>query len=452
MDRDPIEILRAANPVTHDTPIDVDALIARVYARTQHSRRRAHVVASFKVRIAASLTLAAAAGAAVILTLSSLTPSLIPLSLAKSGSSPAHGATPSMMFCQLCNISPYTFVGSGLSTDSASAPVYTLTAPNPTDASGVLVDYLALANVTTTTPYEGVVEITAGTTTIDVAGNNLGSLYITDTNGLALPELSSDEPVALEAAVQNLIAATDPGYQLTDPQVSVTQPDPANSVSGDEFVSYSVSIDGHVITDLEVSADFNTQGALLSLTAPLFSVASDANYPLVSPQAGVSTINTEAAEFRSEQVSQNATTPPTSPVTVPAGTSAGSPGADTTTVSPPLTTPVEPSTVPDVTTTTQPSVVTLTSDTLSWYLSALSNGQVAAIPVYAYSGTYPDGTSADLAWRVPALDPASVAIPSDWTPFWFWAWGHVVPMMLQNTVPSPATASTPTSPPTLTKP
>jgi hypothetical protein len=110
-----------------------------------------------------------------------------------------------------------------------------------------------------------------------------------------------------------------------------------------------------------------------------------------------------------------------------------------------------PSSIPDVTTTTLPAVVTLTSSNLVYDLSALSNGQVAVIPVYTYSGTYADGSAAGPGWGVPALDPSAVAIPSDWTPFQFWAWGRVMPMML-NTSSGGATLNPATSVPTTTRP
>ena len=445
MDRDPIEILRAANPIKQDTYIDADAIIARVLASAPPTRHRTHILASFKVRIAAGITAAAAATVGIIVALSSLAaPSLVPLSLAASGSSATNGATPSMMICTLCNIAPYTFVASGLSNDASSAPVYVLTSLDPTASATALEAYLGLTSTTTTTLADNVIEVTSGTTTIDVSGSSLGSLYITDTSGLALPGTTTTTNAALLAAVQRLLASPAPGYQLVDPQITVTPPDSANSVAGDEYVSYSVSVEGHPITNLEISADFNTQGALLSLTAPLFTVASDTTYPLISPTAGVGTLNTEAQAFRNDQGSEvNPGGPMVPATTVPTTSSSTPPGPNATTagstLSPPVTIPTAtstpPATVPDDTTTTEPSVVTLTSDSLAWYLSALSSGQVAAIPVYSYSGTYADGASGGLNWRVPALDPSVVSIPSDWAPFQFWAWGHAIPMTLQGAVP-----------------
>jgi hypothetical protein len=465
MDRDPIEMLRAANPVTHDTPIDADAMIARVMLASAPRRSRSHALASFKARMAAAVTLAAAATVGAIVTISSLAaPSLAPLSLAAAGSSPTSAAaTPSMMICQLCNIAPYTFVASGLSNDSSSAPVYMLSSPDPTSTATALATYLGLTGATTA-PADGVTEITSGTTTLDVSSTDLGSLYITDTNGLALPDSPSITTPALEAAVQNLLAVAAPGYQLVDPQVTVTTPDPTNSVTGDEFVSYSVSVEGNLITNLSVSADFDTQGSLLSLTAPLFSVTSDSSYPLITPAGGVDTLNAEAVAFRNEDSGVNpggpmepASTTPTVPVTSTGAAGSSGSASGSTAASPPPTIPTATgtpsSTLPDDTTTTLPSVVTLTSDSLDWYLSALSNGQVAAIPVYSYSGTYADGTSGGLNWRVPALDPSAVSIPSNWTPFQFWAWGHAVPMMFQGVAPAGAPMLVPSpSPPTTAKP
>jgi hypothetical protein len=174
----------------------------------------------------------------------------------------------------------------------------------------------------------------------------------------------------------------------------------------------------------------------------------------------VATLNAEAQNFRNQQDVANNTVPPgvTSPSVPPVstgGTGTGSAGSSAgSAISPPATIPVvtstPPSTLPDVTTTTVPSVVTLTSDSLEWYLSSLSSGQVAVIPVYSYSGTYSDGTSADLAWRIPALDPSAVTVPGNWTPFWFWPWGHVVPMMLQGVGHS--TSGTTSSPPASSSP
>lgn len=464
MDKDPIELLRAANPVMSDVPIDTDALITRVMARVSAPAPRPRVLASFKAKMAASVALAATAATAGILALASLGAPVASLSLAAGGTSPsASGATPAMMICEWCLISPYTFVASGLSNAAGNAPVYVLTSPDPTSTAAALVSYLGLTDPTTSTtsPTDGVVEVTSGTTTIDVASTDLGSLYISDQSGLTLPGSPSSSASDLEGALTNLLGLTAPGYQLSDPQVSVTAPDPANSVPGDEYISYSVSVAGNVINNVSISADFNTQGQLLNLTAPLFSVASATNYPLVSPSAGVDSLNAEAAAIRAAQNAQNNTTASTVPTdttasTVPVvsppvtisgsggGTGSGSSGSSPG--SPPVSTT---SSIPNVTTTSLPAVVTLTSSNLVYDLSALANGQVAAIPVYTYSGTYPDGTAAGPGWAIPALDPSAVTIPSDWTPFQFWAWGHVMPMMLQGTAPSsggatltPATAQT----------
>lgn len=460
MDRDPIAMLRAANPVSNDALIDFDALIARTMARATAPRSHFRVMRTLKARIITGFSLVTAVAVGAVIALTSLGVStLAPLDLAASGPSRVGGQSvaPTMMICQWCLVAPYTFVGSGLSSATSSATASVLSSPDPSSAASALVGYLGLAHVTTTTPDAGVVEVTSTTTTLDVASTDLGSIYLSDPSGLALPGNASMSAPALESSVAKLLASVAPGYQLVDPQVTFTQPDPTNSVAGDEYVSYSVSVEGHLITNLSVAADFNTQGQLLTLTAPLFSVASTGSYPLISPAGGVATLNAEAAFYRNERagtptplggVSPAVPLQPSKPQSTTSSTNGvgatnatgSSPGA--TVGSTPPVTPSTSSNVPTSGTTNPiPSVVTLTSASLEWYLSALSNGKIAAIPVYVYSGTYSDGTSATLAWKTPALDPSVASVPEGWVPFQFWPWGRVIPMMLSGT--GGVTSSTP---------
>ena len=453
MDRDPIAMLRAANPVSNDAPVDFDALIARTMARATAPRSHFRVMRTLKSRLIAGFSLVTAVAVGAVIAFTSLGVStLAPLDLAASGPSRAGGQTiapTTMMICQWCLVAPYTFVDSGLSSASSSATASVLASPDPSSVASVLVGYLGLTHITTTTPYAGVVEITSATTTLDVASTDLGSIYLSDPSGLALSGNTSMSAPALESSLAKLLASVAPGYQLVDPKVTLTQPDPTNSVAGDEYVSYSVSVEGHLITNLSVAADFNTQGQLLTLTAPLFSVASTGSYPLMSPAAGVATLNAEAAFYRNERggtptplggVSPAVPLQPSKPQSTTSSTngvgatnSTGSSLGATVGSTPPVTPSTSSSVPTSGTTTPVPSVVTLTSASLEWYLSALSNGKIAAIPVYIYSGTYSDGTSATLAWKTPALDPSVATIPEGWIPFQFWPWGRVIPMMLSRT-------------------
>jgi len=411
MSTDPLERLRAANPTTaHEVP-NLDALLTRAMATTPKNS----VWRSFKVKMAAAASSAAALTVGVITLISSLAgPSTAPLALSASSASRPGAPTSAMVICQVCMLAPYHFVASGLSSNSTEAPVYLLSSPDPTTAATALATYLGLS-VSTSSPAAGVVEITDANTTLDVAAQALGSLSISSTQGLALPGVSSTDAPTLEQATRQLIAATPAGYQLVNPQFSTTPADATTGFGGEEFVSFDISVDGHVISNLSLDAQFDPNGNLLSLNAPLFDVASQTTYPLASPAAGVNTLNAKADAYRTSVENSQPTTDPTNQQT---GSVPPVSGTDTT------TTPTVPTDVP------------LTDVSTLWELSALTGGDVALIPVYSYSGAVPGATDS-LSWQLPALDPSVVNIPSDWTAYSFFAWGRVMPMVAQ-VAPSPS--------------
>ena len=451
MTTDPFERLREYDPAQSYAPHDVEAMISRVLLGTAPSRPS--VLTSFKVRMAGAVAAAGALSVAAVTVLSGLAaPSFATLSLSATRTS-AHGAgsaTPTMMICRWCLVAPYTFRAVGLSQVASSSPVYVLAGPDPASTAQVLSNYLSLSSATTTNPTPGVVEVTTSTTTMDVSGAAVGSLYISDSTGLNVPGAPGPDAHSLEVAVQNTLAATSIGYQLLDPHFSVTAAHAGNGAAQSEDVSYSVAIDTHVVDNLSVSATFDAQGRLLNLSAPLFTVASNASYPTLSPAGGVDTLNAEAAAFRAQQVAASgptgtASVPPTSvggtspggaapTVSTPTGSGSPSVGSNGTSTSGTVSAPPGSGSASSATPPTPLTPVAVTSSTGAWALSATADGGAAVIPVYVYSGSDANGVAMS-TWTVPALDPSNVTIPTDWAPYWFAPWGRVTPIMYSGVAP-----------------
>jgi len=419
MNRDPFEMLADADPAKTYSPRDVDSLIAKATTRTTSPSR---TLAAFKVKVLGAAALAGTLTLAAITALSGAgapTPALLSLAAGSSAASPS-AANSAMAICQWCMIAPYNFVASGLSSESSNAPVYTLTSPDPATEALTMITYLGLVSPSTSSPDPNVTEVVSGSTTIDVAKDPLGSLSISDQNGLPLPTPPSVDAASLEAATRQILDAAQVGYTLVDPVYETSTADQNNNLPGSEYVTFSVEVDGHLVNNLSVNAGFNQYGQLTDFSAPLFTVASSTTYPLISPAAGVDTLNTQAASYRAEQNITNSTDTVPEPVNT-------NPSTETTSGAPSATT------TPDSTTTTVPQVASVTSANIIYDLTSLSDDTVAIIPVYDYSGAVAGDSTMTMSWFVPALDPTVVTVPSDWSPFQFQVWGRFMPMMYATT-------------------
>lgn len=406
MENDPFADLQHADPNVGYVPPSPDVALASVPNRT---RLPIGIFGTVRRRfIATGAASVAVAGAILAATLGTSTAPLLSLT-APSAQDQGGGAQAAMVICYVCMLTPYTFSDGGLNVPMTTLPSYSLQPLNLTaleqDASSVF----GIQGAATSSLADSVQQFTFGSSTFTVAGTGVGSVDLSASAGLD-SVTSPTTTEGYENTIANLVKSLGVGYTLVNPQVTLTAPDTANGVAGDEAVTAEVAVDGHTITNLEVSADFNVQGQLMSFSAPAFTTQKIADLSTPSASDVVTSLNSEADQARQQLQANNAESE--------SGVSTGESGANvTTTTTPPLTT------------------VTLNSAQLEWYLSALADGSVALIPVYVITGSSQDGQTQGLSWILPAINSSDIQVSPTWEPYWFRPWGS--PIMYAQAANSP---------------
>jgi len=371
------ELLRAANPATN-FDIDhehLDQIINRVVSIQVPTRRS--TFRAWKMKSASAVAAAAVVITAVVVSLGGGTPPLPALALSatsRTAASTAHGSLdkstgshPPPSGAPFPTVGSYTFIaGSGLSSATSSAPVYTF--GEPVDPSSALTSVANALGVTD--------PVLSGTSSCqETATGNNAKVYsqcdlvaaapinwyynvdlpacqglITNAAGLSVPcavgwgfRDSSATPSQLTQWSAPLVPALAPsGVTLGNPTFN----DNVN------VVTYPCEIDGVPITGCSEMFQYNNGGKLIyatGTTGPVGPFTQLGIYPLISPLAGVSEMNGSVSSTTSSQ---------------------------------------------------SPIVVTLTSPVLTYAMESLTNGTTVLVPQYTYAG------SDDASYTTLALDPS----------------------------------------------
>lgn len=370
------ELLRAANPATNFEIDDehLDQIINRVVAIQVPTRRS--MLRTWKMKSASAVAAAAVVITAVVVSLGEGTPALPALALSatsRTAVSAAHGSVyggtvshpplkaPTPIF------GSYTFIaGSGLSSATSSAPVYTF--GEPADPSSALMSVANALGVTN--------PVLSGTSSCQkiATGNNAkvysqcGLVGVAPTTWYYNVDLPACQGLITNAAGLSVPCAVGWGFtdssatpsQLTQwstPLVQALAPSGVtlgNPTFNDNvnIVTYSCEINGVPITGCSEMFQYDNGGKLIyatGTTGPVGPFTQLGIYPLISPLAGVSEMSG----------SVSSTTSPQSPI-----------------------------------------VVTLTSPVLTYAMELLTNGTTVLVPQYTYAG------SDNASYTALALDPS----------------------------------------------
>ena len=421
--------LRAADPVatsSYEHP-DTNAMISRIMAQAPRSRR--HVLRSFQLRMAGSVTLAAALTVGGIAALDGASPSLAVFALAaphsakspntKFGTSRSPGPGSTMMrIYEEFNFS----AGSGLSATAGTGAAYELQLPasasaedariaaifgvtgspvdtnsdgqdfTVTDTSGNYLDYQT---------YDTVPQWSYSTAIPQADGS---SSTTTDGTTVAMPSQST-----VNGDVQNYLSQLGYGYQVTDPQFSTsnnvtTSPGQATVTTNEEQATYSVTVDGQM-TDQYFDFTVDQNNNVTSADGPALSVLPAVNYPLQSPDAGVAVLEAEQQSYFASNSSAGQSTASGSSTTPLAGSNDSTPATPPSTAATNETTTTTPSGPPIVD-------VTLDAETISYQTYQLTDGSVWMLPIYNYTGVVnnADGSSYTGTWSTIAVDPTYIQV------------------------------------------
>jgi hypothetical protein len=285
--------------------------------------------------------------------------------------------------------------GSGLDETTPTSPSYQLQIPaNGSSEASRVAGIFGVSGAPVNTNGDG-----SDWTVTDVAGDSLdyqnsgvpqwsftsaSSGAVSDSQAVSIAALPDHSTV--DALAQSYASKLGYGYSLSTPTFGTSTSGTVNAdgsiktaVSTSD-VSYSVLVEGFS-TDQTLSFSVDSNDVVLAASGPAFTLGPPVNYPLESPQAGISALNT----MQENRFPSNATTPTT--------TSGGS------------TTTTAPSGPPIVN-------VTLNSDSLSLEAYQLTDGSTWLLPIYNYAGvaTNPQGTSSSSTWSELAIDPSYVKV------------------------------------------
>ena len=430
--------LRAADPAaasSYEHP-DTNAMISRIMARAPRARR--HVLRSFQLRMAGSVAIAAALTVGGIAALEGAAPSFAVFSLAAAKQSPhaplgasntKFGATnsPGMM---MRVYEEFNFTaGSDLSANAGTGAAYQLQLP--TSASTEAARLAAIFGVTGT----------------PVDQNNDGQDFtVTDANGnfveyetyetvpqwsysVAIPQapgtssttsdgttVSMPSQSTVNGDVQNYLSQLGYGYQVTDPQFSMSNNDTSSPgqptvTTNEEQATYGVTVDGQT-TDQYLDFTVDAKNNLVSADGPAFSVMPALNYPLQSPTAGVEVLGAQQQAYFAENASSGQPSGAGSSTTPTAGSNSSSSGPSPAT--PPSTSSDTSNTTTTTTTPSGPPIVdvTLDNETISYQTYQLTDGSVWMLPIYNYTGVVnnTDGSSYTGTWSTIAVDPIYIQV------------------------------------------
>lgn len=370
------ELLRAANPATH-YEIDhdhLDEIVNRVVAievPTRHS-----ILRKWKTKSTSAVAAAAVIVAGVVVLLSGGTPVLPTLALSatsRTAVTAAHGlayrgtATHPPLKSPTSIVGSYTFIpGSGLSSATSSAPVYTF--GEPTDPSSALMSVANALGVTNpvASGMSSCQETVTGTSAkvysqCDSVGSGPDTWYynvnLPACQGLMTNAAGVSVPCAVGWGFTDSSATPSQLNQWSTPLVGALAPSGVTlgnpTFNGNlNIVTYPCEIDGVPITGCSEMFQYDNGGKLIyatGTTGPVGPFTQLGIYPMISPLAGVGEMNG----------STSSTTSPQSPI-----------------------------------------VVTLTSPVLAYAMESLTNGTTVLVPQYTYAG------SDSASFTALALDPS----------------------------------------------
>jgi len=284
-------ILRESNPVprVEDLPVNYDALMVRIMER---ARPRSHVLAGFRQKIAASVTIAALTTTGLIAGISQLAPSLPVLEFA-SVASPTASTTPANEATAFLGTGAKTsqkvVAGPELATSPSSALVYEETAPpNPLATTRRIARAFGIDGAVVTGSRRGtwVVRNTTLTLTASLRGTGELDWNVSDTH----PCFSVSCRMVLLGGqftkIHDLQVLANAKSILSNVKSIV----PLSSLHQTSSANYNTTISGsrydiaeHITYDPYENI-INAQGVVTTL-----SVLGD--YPILSPSAGISELH-----------------------------------------------------------------------------------------------------------------------------------------------------------------
>lgn len=423
-DKYAIEALKGQDPVKDGVEVDITGIVERAQETATIFRRR--ILAAVTVSAALTIGLISAlAGAGT----GQLAGSGGRLALTSGGGASkmgtSVGARPTLMICEWCLLRGYSFTDGGLSNLGGTGPVYTISGPK--DAAGVaqvVSSYLGVAGIATATGSVGgdTASYSGGGVSVFVAGAGAGSLYVLAPSGVDLVSGAAFSVSGMTGAIEGVLGVVGVHYELVDPVVSSS---PTGAVTS-HYIEFHIVLDGHKLANVSVTGEFNESGGLVSLSTPLFHVTSRSSYTLISPASGVRALNARARAIRQSSSDQS---PGSAPTTSTGGTGpgVGNPGGPMVggagSVAGGATGGEGASGSGAV------QNVTLSSATLEWYLSGWAGPGLVVIPVYVYTGELNDGLRLGSTFQIPGLESSEVTGLADWSPYLFWVYGKIMPMM-----------------------
>ena len=400
---DAAERLRAANPVTDATyqHADFGAMMRRI---TKQPRRGALTFArGFRLKMASAVgasALVTAGGIALLTGLGNSLP-LLELGVAHSAQTPSNFSTarPSTTpgaATMIFRLRPMDFVaGPSLSNTASSAPIYF--EAGPSDPVTALEQISAALGFGTTTP------VTTNNTDgsqWEITYANGAQLYANNPNGAEIDWTYTAAPCSASSCTTGCVVTSPPSTSSAIPGPVTCLPDAPTYPSDTQSLALAQAIMSNIPTTLSFASptvnqgdvsytlqvggsptntyddfQFAADGSLSSASGIITTISTGDSYPVISPVAGVSTLQSQNASLGLGASSQ-----------------------------PPL------ATQDSTTTTLAPTVVTLTSDVIVYEQYALADSRVAWLPTYQYS----DDSGA--SWTVLAVDPQYVQVAATSTP------------------------------------
>lgn len=410
------ERLRAANPVASATyeHADFNAMMRRIM---KQPRRGALTFAKgFRLKMASAVgasALVTAGGIALLTGIGTSLPILelgvahsaqAPSSFSSARSSTALGTTGAQApTAMIYRVQPTYFVaGNALSSATSSAPVYFETAPRDIDAA--LEQISGALGLGTSTPVtddysvEGSVSATiAFSNGAQLFGSELvpnsGEVDWTYSPATCLNTSCSagcvvTSPPSTSSAISGPVTCLPvaPTYPSDTQSLALAQTIMsrlsttvtfANPTVSEGDVTYPLEV-GNNLTNASDNFQFAADGSLSGASGIITNVLVGDSYPLVSPVAGVSILQSQygAGEDFTGGTGSSAPTPVTSPSTN------------------------------DTTTTLAPVTITLTSDVIIYEEYTLADGRSAWLPTYQYGDDRGD------SWTVLAVDPQYIQLAS----------------------------------------
>ena len=289
----PEDRLRNANPVAGTTFTSSD--FTHLYAKAMATPKPNQAFwRGFQLRLAGAAATAAAVVAAAVTALGGSSTSIPVLSFASASSSDAtHAGKSTMATAPIEGIrvmnSNYVFsVGAAVSSDTSSAPVFSLQAPSDLVANLTQIGQsLGLSIGTVTLSDAGVAQSSGDYSAMEESSNGYASWNVYQS---ASSTSTGSQPTQPEATADAATALRD--AQVATPDVTFGDATISSVSSSGVSVNVPVLLNG-APTPLSDNFEFDATGALTSASGVVFSATQGATYPLLSPVDGVAQITAQ---------------------------------------------------------------------------------------------------------------------------------------------------------------